>query len=270
MSNSLIYLDGVNSINVSKTTSRDEGLFLGGGLIPPMPNQSSQISVTIDKSFLQHDPIYTLTGDKKIDHFYFYDGVRFLSLNDLYLNSMQTSFTVGDLPKMSFSLSSYNGFFKEISSLNTGSAVKYEKVIPKLNSISIDLFNQTATTNIKNNIDIYSIDYSININRIPHYSIGDHNEVEVTQILPLQVSSSISAKQKQLGSENFLINPFHTSDAQYVYYDFDIKISGSGNLITCFPMRKTVFKTSERNSNSQGYLDVKYGFNGIIGGYYGN
>jgi hypothetical protein len=268
MSNSLIYLDGINSINVSKTTNRDEGLFLGGGLMPAIPNQQSQITISVDKSFLQHDPIYTLTGNSKIDHFYFYDGIRFLALKDLYLNSMQASFTIGDLPKISFSLSSYNGYFVEIASLNTGSAIKYEKIIPRLNSIYIDLINSSSTSNIKNNIDIYSIDYSVNINRVPQYSIGDYNEVEVIQMLPLQISSTISAKQKDFGSENYLLNPFAIRDNQFSYYDFDIKVSGSENSITKFPIRKTILKTSERSSNSQGYLDVKYGFDGIIGGYY--
>lgn len=264
MSNSLIYLDGVNSIKINKSISYDNSLFMGGLEMPNTINRPNEINVSIDKSFVQHDPIYTLTGNCKIDFLYFNDGCRFLTLKNLYLTSMQSSFTIGDLPKMSFSLSSYNGYFKEVPAVtvNTGSAIKYEKLIPKLNSIYI-----TSTSEFRNNIDIYSIDYSINTNRKPNYSVGDYEEFEVSQMLPIELSSSISSKQKSCGFI-YPINPFSIKDNQTVYHDFDINVSGSQFSITKFPMKKTKFISCEINSNSQGYLDIKYNFNGLLGGYY--
>lgn len=268
MSNSLIYLDGINSINISKSTNYDQQLLMGGVIGPNTINQPNQISIKINKSFVEYDPIYTLTGDKKIDFLHFYDGVRFLTAKDLYLNDFQASFSIGDLPKMSFSLLSYNGFLRENVNVNTGSALKFEKLIPKLNSIYIDSDNRIVTENIKNNINIYSIDYSASINRRPTYSIGNYEEIDVLQTFPVKVSSSISAKQKITGMDH-LVNPFSVKDIQFLYYDFNINISGSQNNIIKFPMQKTNFVSSEINSNSNTYLDIKYNFQGILGGYYG-
>lgn len=269
MSNSLIYLDGIESININKSTNYDQQLLMGGAISPTTINQPNQISIKINKSFVEYDPIYTLTGNNKIDFLHFYDGVRFLTAKDLYLNDFQASFSIGDLPKMSFSLSSYNGYLRENVAVSTGSALKFEKIIPRLNSIYIDSTNNTVTENIKNNINIYSIDYSASINRRPTYSIGSYEEIDVFQIFPIKVSSSISAKQKITGLDH-LVNPFSVKDIQFLHYDFNINISGSQNNIIKFPMQKTNFISSEINSNSKSFLDIKYNFQGFIGGYYAN
>lgn len=266
LNNSLIFLDGINSISVTKSTSYDNGLFLGGSDMPLSINQPDQISVSIDKSFVEHDPIKSLTGSGKIDYLYYSDGIRYLQFKNLYMNNMQVSFTVGDLPKVNFTLSSYNGYMTELGNFNTSSAIKFDKNIPKLNSIYISSINPYVLDLIKNNIYMYSMDYSVNINRQPYYSIGSYEEVEVCEILPIQVSASITSKQKISTTFNQLM----LIDYQTVFYDFDINISGSQSSITSFPMRKTKFISSEKKSNSNGFTDVKYNFNGLIGGYYDN
>jgi hypothetical protein len=266
LNNSLISLDGINSISINKSTSYDNGIFLGGQDMPLSLNQPDQISISIDKSFVEHDPIQSLTGSGKIDYLYYSDGLRYIEFKNLYMNNMQASFTVGDLPKVNFTLSSYNGHMVQLGSVNTSNKITFEKNIPKLDSIFISSSNAQVANLIKTNIYMYSIDYSVNINRQPYYSVGSYEEVEVCEILPIQVSASITSKEKI----NLTFTPLLLAEYQTMFYDFDINIKGSGTSITSFPMRKTKFISFDKKSNSNGFADIKYNFNGLIGGYYGN
>lgn len=262
MSNSLIYLNGVNSISINKSISHENGLFLGAQEYPGFINQPNNISVSIDKSFVEHDPIQTLTGTNKVDYLYYSNGGRFFQLRDLYLNSMQASFEVGDLPKINFTLSSYNGRLLELNGFDTSPAITLTKKIPRLNSIYISSQNQVVSTSIKSNNYIYSMDYSVNINRQAYYSIGSYNEAQVTQILPLEISASITAKEKN----NSFLSTLQLNDNQLFYYDFNINVSGDISTTSSFPVRRAKFVSREIKTSSDYFPDMKYTFKGFLGG----
>lgn len=252
-------IDGVNNFSVEKNMSFNEDFMLGGIYGPNLINAPQQISLTFDRSYMQIDPILSYTGTGFISAFEFLDGNQFYKISNAYLVSYSAGFSVGELPKIGTRFISYGGdMIQSETNAYTTNVLQMDSDIPKLNSITISGLNDG---NFKKNNNIFSIEYNVNINRQPFYSVGSTQPTEVNSILPLQISVSINSKASQNGKFHDLPQYF-TQDKNNV--EFDILISGSSGIFN-LPLRKGKLISTDINISSQNTLEIKSNFRGYYG-----
>lgn len=254
--NNLVELDGVNNLSIAKSTSFSDQFMLGGDSSLIQVNAPEQVEVSFDRSFIKNDDLFRLTGSSPIEKLYVYDSKKFYLLNNLYLNTYSVGFSVGELPRISSKFTSYgedivqnsNPTLKIVNSDN-----QYD--VPKLGSISITGSSSAEITNIHN---IYSFDYSLEMNRQPFYTVGSLKPTEVCPILPIKINFSINSKMKD---ESSLIK---ISSRVQNNLNFDISISGSFSTMS-FPIRSAQLISSDIVLSSSNTLELKRQFIGYYG-----
>lgn len=254
--NNLIELNGLNNLSISKSTSFSDQFILGGDSSSIQVNAPEQIEISFDRSFIENDNLLKFTGSFSMEKMYIYDSRKFYLMNNLYLNNYSAGFSVGELPKISTKFTSYgesiiqnsNPLLNIISSTN-----QYD--VPKLGSISITGYSSSEINNIHN---IYSFEYSLEMNRQPFYSVGYLKPTEVCPILPIRINFSVNSKMKD---EESLIN---ISSIKQNSLDFDISISGSTSIMS-FPIRKAQLVSSDIVLSSTNTLELKRQFIGYYG-----
>ena len=252
-------IDGINNFSVEKGISFNSDFMLGGIYGPNLINAPQQINLTFDRSFMQADPLLSYTGSGFISAFEFLDGNQFYKISNAYLLSYSAGFSVGELPKINTRFISYGGDLTQ-SETNTYPAniLQMNSDIPKLNSITI---SGLEDGDFKKNNNIFSIEYNININRQPFYSVGSVQPTEVGSILPLEISASINSKAAQKG-KSYDLPQYFTQDKNNV--EFDILISGSNGIFN-LPLRKGKLVSTDINISSQNTLEIKSNFRGYYG-----
>jgi hypothetical protein len=250
-------IDGVNNFSIEKGVSFNGDFMLGGIYGPNLINAPQQINLTFDRSYMQADPLLNYTGSESVSAFEFFDGNQFYKIANVYLISYSAGFSVGELPKINTRFVSYGG---DIIQSETNACVtdvlQMNSDVPKLNSISI-----CGLDDFKENGNIFSIEYNLNINRQPFYSVGSTTPTEVNSILPLEISASINTKASQKAR-------FHELPQYFNQYknniEFDISICGeSGNFN--LPLRKGKLISTDINMSSQNTLEIKSNFRGYYG-----
>lgn len=256
--NNLIELNGVNNFSISKSTSFADQFILGGDSSAMQVNAPEQIEVSFDRSFIENDDLLRLTGSFPIEKMYVYDSKKFYLINNLYLNNYSAGFSVGELPKISTKFTSYGTSIIQNSNplLNIiNSTNQYD--VPKLGSISITGYSSSEINNIHN---IYSFEYSLDMNRQPFYSVGSLQPTEVCPILPIKINFSVNSKMKD---EQSLIT---ISSKKQGNLDFYISISGSVSTMS-FPIKKAQLVSSDITLSSSNTLEIKRQFIGYYGLY---
>ena len=252
----LLELDNVNNLSIRKSTSFADQFILGGDSSLIQVNAPEQIEISFDRSFIKNDDLFRLTGSFPIEKLYVYDSKKFYLISNLYLNSYSVGFSVGELPRISSNFTSYGEVIIQNSNptLNIiNSTNQYD--IPKLGSISITGSSNNEINNIHN---IYSFDYSLEMNRQPFYTIGSLRPTEICPILPIKINFSINSKMKDEAS---LIE---ISSRTQNNLNFDISISGSLSTVS-FPIRSAQLVSSDVILSSSNTLELKRQFIGYYG-----
>ena len=254
--NNLVELNGVNNLSISKSISFADQFILGGDSSLMQVNAPEQIEVSFDRSFIETDNLFSFTGSSPVNQFWINDSKKFYSINSLYLNSYSAGFSVGELPRINTKFTSYGTSI--LQNVNPASNINYSSKqydIPKLGSISIV---GTSSSEINNIHNIFSFEYSIEMNRQPFYTIGSLTPTEVCPILPLKINFSINSKMKDEAS---LIK---ISSMQQNNLDFDISIAGAVSTMS-FPIRKAQLISSDITLSSSNTLELKRQFIGYYG-----
>lgn len=252
---SFFELDGINNLNIQKSLSYDSRFSLGGIDSAYSVNAPEEIEISFDRSFINYDNIFDYTGADPIREFRIYDGINFFSISNVFLKNYSASFSVGELPKISTSFSSYGSKIKQLEFFDGGSINLTTLDLPKLNSITISgIYDQ----NLTQKYNIYSFDYNLSINRQPYYSVGQREPTEVCPILPLQVQASINSK---VPNNSKVIDIPDNADG---FKDFDIVVSGSSSFFK-LPMRKSKLVSSNILIANQNTVEIKNDFLGYYG-----
>jgi hypothetical protein len=245
-------LHGVNNLSLTKSTSYADQYLLGGLTSSISVNQPEQLELSIDRSFIGIDDIFNFTGANPITKINIIYGDGKYSLRDLYLNLYSIGFSVGELPKINTKFTSYGGelFYPEDELENTNQNFIHD--LPKLGSIFI---KESGIPYIVSN-NIFSFDYSVEMNRQPYFSIGK-KIADVTSILPLKINLSINSKltKGQLSSN---VGFSKITDQNY---NFNISVSGSGYLMN-FPITNSRLISSEVVVSSDNTAEIKTQFLG--------
>lgn len=251
-------MHGVNNLSLVKTTSYEDQYLLGGMTSAISVNQPEQLELSIDRSFIGFDPLFQYTGIFPIYKIILLNGGGKYSLENLYLNSYSAGFSVGELPRISAKFTSYGGeLFYPNNELGSPSE-EYFYDIPKLGSISITQMNSSGIyENINGNI--FSFDYSIEMNRQPFFSIGQKT-ASVSSILPLKINFSMNSKL--LAGE--AVSGLSFSKINEKNYNFNISISGSGQSMI-FPITNSRLISSEVVLSNENTAEIKTQFLGYYG-----
>ena len=247
-------LHGINNLSLAKTTSYTDEYLLGGFFPTSSLNTPEQLELSFDRSFVGFDDLFSFTGAKQLYYAHIIYGKEKYSLKNLYLNSYSAGFSVGELPRISTKFTSYGDklFYPENKLLNVNENFRYD--LPKLGSILIKELESTSPTGgiISNNV--FSFDYSIEMNRQPYFSIGKKT-ADVSLLLPLKINLSINSKLA-LGQITSGINfPIITGEN----YNFKISVSGSGYLMD-FPITNSRLISSEVVLSSNNTVEIKNQF----------
>lgn len=254
--NNLIELDGVNNLTISKSTSFSDQFILGGDSSLIQVNAPEQVELSFDRSFIKNDDLFKLTGSSPIEKLYVYDSKKFYLINNLYLNTYSAGFSVGELPRISSKFTSYGEEIIQNSNpkLNIiNSTNQYD--VPKLGSISITGISSEEINNIHN---IYSFDYSVEMNRQAFYTIGSLKPTEVCPILPIKINFSINSKMKDEESIVKISSRIQNN------LNFNISISGALSTMS-FPITNAQLVSSDVTLSSSNTLELKRQFIGYYG-----
>ena len=255
-------ISSIKNFSFSKNIAYENPYVLGGGIsaiqvVFPTPSE-----ISFERTFIQDDSLFKYTGKDPLETLYIYNGSNFNKLTNLYLTSYSAGFSVGELPKINTKFLSFSDLDKsDIYSLNSNIINNnYDTInIPKLSSITIDTLNDDNMKNQLSYNNIYSFDYSLNIKRQPYYSIGEKEPTEICPILPIEISFSLNSKI--LDRDNPLLNLNTLPDN----FNFDIKVSGSNDTFSRFPIRNARLVSKEKQIQSSNTIEVKTKFVGYYG-----
>jgi len=256
-SSNYIEVYGINNISLSKGTSFADQYLLGGNISSTQVNAPEQVELSFDRSFVRDDELLQYTGASPVSEVYISNGAVYYLLYDLYLNSYSAAFSVGELPKISTKFTSYGFEIQHSLSIpKNPTAQSYVYDVPKLGSIYITGADSNDLSGIYN---IFSFDYSIEINRQPVFSIGKKTP-EVCPILPLKINFSINSKLK---NEALLTNNSFSKIIDK-NYNFDIVVSGSNSVMN-YPIRNSQLISSEISLSNVNSVEIKRQFLGYYG-----
>lgn len=272
-----VEINGVNNLSVETTISFAENHSLGGSDLSNQINAPDLINISFDRSLVENDPFFQFTGKDPIKNVFIYNGLQYLKLDNIYLKSYSASFSVGSFPKVSTTFVSYSEGIKQVSELSIQdcqfanyATYNGNPFIPKMNAISITGYNgnDSSLKFIKKNIftdedihNIYAFNLSVEINRIPYYSIGCILPVEVSQILPLQMCVSIDSKASSKYKDDLFPAYFSQSED---YLNFSLQICDSDKLIK-YPITKAKLNSSSIEYSSSSVLNIRRNFIGHYG-----
>lgn len=254
----LIQLNGINNLLINQNISFETNFLLGGIQSSSSINAPKQIEVTFDRSYMQQDPLIKFTGNNFIEKLLVSNGSQLYEVSNLYLKSYSAGFSVGDVPKINTAFVSFGEKINLINSLpyNNIYELNSELDIPKLGSIFLSgLHSQT----FKESLNIFSFDYSININRQPYYTVGSEKPTEVCPILPLEISVSINSKLPDFSKNTEMVLEKYAK-----YTEFDIVISGTNSNFS-FPFRNGKLINTSIQLANQNTVEVKNNYLGYYG-----
>jgi hypothetical protein len=254
-----IELNGLENISIEKTISLNDQFLLGGYNVSSQINSPQQIDLNFSRSFVESDGMLNLTGKDPINNAFLYNGSIYYYLKNLYLNSYSIGFSIGELPKISTKFTSYGEDIAQVNSINYNGAAYTKKInfldIPTLGSISITGYSSELLKNIYN---IFSFDYSLDINRQAYYTIGSLTPTEVCEILPIKINFSVSSKVKK---ESDII---HIPSTNSNLFNFYISVSGKYSVFSLPITRANLISTQIQDSSSN-TLEIKRNFIGSYG-----
>ena len=269
-------INGINNLSITKSVSIEQQNLLGYGNLFPIPNGPSEFNVSFDRSFICKDPLLFLTGKNSLINSYLRQDSDVFWFNNLYLTNYSAGFSVGELPVINTKFVSYDSrnasiipslnLFSRVATTESIPPVEYSE-IPTLGSIRL---TGTCAKGLLETDNIFSFDYSLDIKRLPYFSIGGEYlaTVSVETLLPIIINFSINSKiSSYCHRKNW---PQYCDDSSYKdsnagkYYDFDILVSGS-TLSTYYPIRCAKLISTEMQNSSTSPPEIKRNFIGYYG-----
>jgi len=186
-------LSGVDNVQINHSSPLENALVLGTDFGFNLNNPFTA-EVSMDRSLLYIDPMLSFTGDSSFSGSFLYNGQNY-SFTSGFLNRYSIDCSVGDIPKISCSISIY-GELKQ--TFDTPTIISHPSIfIPSPRSISVS-GDDTNTNRVK------SFSYELNINRQPIYSLDSAKDIDdVIFIPPINVSASLVIDAYDFTPDNY-------------------------------------------------------------------
>jgi len=276
--NSSIYykIDAINNISLSKNNSFSEYYGLGAVQLPMNVNAPQSTELSIDRFLMydnnsidsrQEDIFYRYSGSNPLSEAIVYDNDTLYKVKNLYLINYSIGFSIGELPRINTKFTSYE--IPEISKYNLSDDFKINKsldypkaYIPNLSSITILNNDDTPNNIITFGYNIYSFEYSLEINRQPFFSIGSSTPSEVCEILPIKIIFTINSK---INSDEITRNKEILTKKTQENLEFKIVILIDDEKNIIFYIKNAQLINSEITLSIENTLELKRTFIGYYG-----
>lgn len=195
----LYELSGVDFVSMSYSNNASVEKILGKTRGVTMPKGPTQQTLSVGRNLIYEDPILGFTGDKSISAHLNY-GDEYYGFSEGYLTSYSLNCAVGSVPRITSNFQIYD-YLTGSSPNYLGEQFEDHPIIdiPSQGSIKINCDNSETNR-------VVGFDYSIKINRKPHYSIGSY-EADVEFIPPIEYSANVTIDIDDAflkGAKNFL------------------------------------------------------------------
>ena len=255
----LIELNGINNLSINESVSFEPSFLLGGLAASSSINSPKQIELTFDRTYTEKDPLINYTGNNFIEKLFVYNGSQYYEISNSYLRNYSAGFSVGDLPKISTSFTSIGEDVILINNIPSFEIVKLNSEFSSVKLCSIFISGINENNTFKENFNIFSFDYSVNINRQPYYTVGSCRPTEINLILPLEISTSINSKLPNNSINNEIVR-----DKYSKFTNFDIIISGQYSMFP-LPFRNGKLVNTSIQLASQNTVEIKNNYLGYYG-----
>jgi hypothetical protein len=244
-------LSGVDSISINYSVPLENSLTLGSTYGYNL-NNPIQAEISLQRSMLYQDPLLAFTGDSSFSGSLSYNGKSY-GFTSGFLNRYGISCTVGEIPKISCSVSVYGELKPSLEVLKTQEHPSI--FIPSPRSISVSGDN---TSN--NRVKSFSFEYSIN--RQPVFSIDSARDVdEVVFLPPVNVSASLTFDAVNLTPENC---DFFLQSAQKKNFDISVKNRDNNSEIVRLTIPNIQQISQELSSSSDSSLTIVSSYIGFL------
>ena len=194
-------LSGIESLEIGYQNSSEISKPLGYKKGVTTVNGPTAQTVSFSRYLIYDDPVLDFTGESQVMKGSFnYNNNAAYGFESGYLTSYSVNCAVGSVPKVNASFVVYDEMKSGVNATGTTST---NIDIPSQGSISATCFsdsNEPTSTN-----RVVGFDYSLNISKIPYYTIGKEFPVEVKHINPIEYSASV-----QLEADDFFLENGYT------------------------------------------------------------
>lgn len=255
-----VFIDGISALNFQISSPYDINYALGIDDNSNLINAPQEIQISIERNLIQKENLFSYTGDVSIECFSIFNGFdRYYVICNAYLNSYSANISIGDIPKISTSFTSFGSELSRDIVLNSSPIESGYVDMPTINNIQI---SGVHNKEYFSKFNIYNISYQATIKRQPFYSVGDRFPVKVDLILPIEIKTTISSR---LTAESYSAELTSYSNFTNVNLDFDILISGTGSNLLTLPIRRAKKFSESYAFSSDKILDFQHEFLGFYG-----
>lgn len=182
-----------NSANISKPLGYQKGVTTING-------PTSQ-TLSFSRYLIYDDPVLSFTGEDAVLRGSFnYDNNAAYGFESGYLSSYSVNCAVGSVPKVNANFVVYD----ELRSGTNASGTTVSSIdIPSQGSITAECISDSAEPTSTNRV--LGFDYSLNVSKMPYYTVGKEVPVAVKHISPIEYSASI-----QLEADDFFLESGYT------------------------------------------------------------
>ena len=175
-------LSGIQSLDISYKNSSSTTNPLGYQHGVTTIGGPTQQNVSFSRYLIYDDPVLDFTGSSKVMKGSFnYDDNTSYGFFSGYLSSYSVNCAVGNIPTVNASFVVYD---EMKSGVNASGAATTNIFIPSQGSITATCYNSTTNR-------IIGFDYSLNVKKIPYYTIGAESPVEVKHVSPIQYTATV-------------------------------------------------------------------------------
>ena len=243
-------LSGIDSLDLGYDNSANVVEPLGSRLGVTTVGQAVSQKVSFSRSLIYNDPVLAFTGESEVMKGSFnYDNNTSYGFESGYLNSYSVNCAVGAVPRVNASFIVYD---EMKSGTNATGTANTNIFIPSQGSI-------TATCDESSTNRVIGFDYSLNLKKIPYYTIGSETPVEVKHLNPIQYSASVQLEV----DDTFLKSGFSFLDANRENKTVSFSIKGrDGTTLQDLTIPKASLISEQLNSSADGALKLTLNYIG--------
>jgi len=241
-------ISGVSSVDFSYSNSSNIVKPLGSkrGLTTVAGNTSQNMSLS--RHLIYDDPVLDYTGSSNISGLVRYNGNKY-EFSSGYLTSYSVNCAVGSVPKVNSNFLILDELTYSASGAGDAGSDITDIYIPSQGSISITC-DQVSSNRV------IGFDYSITMNRKPHYTIGSEGAVAVELIPPLEYSAQVQIEVDSAGPQD-AYNFLTTRENKTVSFDIDGREGDDIQALT-IPNATLVSESLSASENGSVVLNLNY------------
>ena len=243
-------LSGIESLDIGYKSASNTLAPLGSKLGLTTVGGAVSQSVSFSRSLIYDDPVLSFTGESEVMKGSFnYDNNTSYGFESGYLSSYSVNCAVGSVPRVNASFVVYD---EMQSGTNATGATVTNILVPSQGSI-------TATCDNSSSNRVIGFDYSLNVKKIPYYTIGSETPTEVKHINPIEYAASVQLEVDDV----FLQSGFSFLDQRRENKVLSFSVKGrDGTTLQTLTIPKASLVSEDLSASSDGALRLTLSYIG--------